>query len=90
MNCVLVFTIGHASPLLLIARRVVLTHSHPHHYASSTAFSPPQNTIKSRERMSTVKLNLKYAKEAIVAKKYDDALKWTEKVLDSDSENYMA
>ncbi|KAF9294277.1 Superkiller protein 3 [Linnemannia elongata] len=40
--------------------------------------------------MSTVKLNLKNAKEAIVAKKYDDALKWTEKVLDSDSENYMA
>ncbi|KAG0295601.1 Superkiller protein 3 [Dissophora globulifera] len=40
--------------------------------------------------MSTVKINLKNAKEAIVSKNYDDALKWTQKVLSSDSENYMA
>ncbi|KAG0210738.1 Superkiller protein 3 [Mortierella sp. GBA30] len=39
--------------------------------------------------MSTIKINLKNAKEAIVGKKYEDALKWTEKVLDADSENYM-
>jgi len=40
--------------------------------------------------MSTVKVNLKNAKEAIVAKNYDEVLKWTEKVLGTDSENYMA
>ncbi|KAF9198939.1 Superkiller protein 3 [Haplosporangium sp. Z 27] len=39
--------------------------------------------------MSTVKVNLKNAKEAIVNKNYDDALKWTQKVLDSDPSNYM-
>ncbi|KAF9355484.1 Superkiller protein 3 [Mortierella sp. AD094] len=39
--------------------------------------------------MSTVKTNLKNAKEAIVNKKYEDALKWAEKVLDADSANYM-
>ncbi|KAF9106846.1 Superkiller protein 3 [Mortierella sp. AM989] len=39
--------------------------------------------------MSTVKINLKNAKEAIVTKKYDDALKWAEKVISADSENYM-
>ncbi|KAF9908643.1 Superkiller protein 3 [Linnemannia zychae] len=39
--------------------------------------------------MSTLKVNLKNAREAIAAKNYDDALKWTEKVLSSDSENYM-
>ncbi|KAI1317452.1 Superkiller protein 3 [Mortierella claussenii] len=40
--------------------------------------------------MATIKTNLKSAKEAIVSKNYDDALKWTQKVLDADSENYMA
>ncbi|KAF9286798.1 Superkiller protein 3 [Mortierella alpina] len=39
--------------------------------------------------MSTVKINLKNAKEAIVAKKYEEALKWAEKVLDADADNYM-
>ncbi|KAF9195193.1 Superkiller protein 3 [Haplosporangium sp. Z 11] len=39
--------------------------------------------------MSTVKVNLKNAKEAIVSKNYEDALKWAQKVLDADSENYM-
>jgi hypothetical protein len=39
--------------------------------------------------MSTVKASLKNAREAIAAKGYDDALKWTQKVLDSDPENYM-
>ncbi|KAK3822830.1 MAG: hypothetical protein J3Q66DRAFT_135448 [Benniella sp.] len=39
--------------------------------------------------MSTVKANLKNAREAIAAKSYDDALKWTQKVLDSEPENYM-
>jgi len=39
--------------------------------------------------MSTVKVNLKNAKEAIVSKNYEDALKWAQKVLDMDSENYM-
>ncbi|KAF9437752.1 Superkiller protein 3 [Entomortierella beljakovae] len=39
--------------------------------------------------MSTIKANLKNAKEAIVGKNYEDVLKWTQKVLDADSENYM-
>ena len=39
--------------------------------------------------MATVKINLKNAREAIANKKYDDALNWTQKVLDSDSSNYM-
>ncbi|KAG0046177.1 Superkiller protein 3 [Gryganskiella cystojenkinii] len=39
--------------------------------------------------MATVKINLKNAREAITNKNYEDALKWTEKVLDSDSSNYM-
>ncbi|KAG0225716.1 hypothetical protein B0O80DRAFT_405545 [Mortierella sp. GBAus27b] len=39
--------------------------------------------------MSTVKVNLKNAREAIAAKNYDDALKCVQKVLDSDPENYM-
>ncbi|KAK3827007.1 MAG: hypothetical protein J3R72DRAFT_496527 [Linnemannia gamsii] len=40
--------------------------------------------------MSTVKVNLKNARESIAAKNYEEALQWTEKVLYSDSENYMA
>ncbi|KAF8927210.1 hypothetical protein EDD21DRAFT_448810 [Dissophora ornata] len=39
--------------------------------------------------MSTVKINLKHARDAIAGKNYDDALKWTQKVLDADSGNYM-
>ncbi|KAF9937373.1 Superkiller protein 3 [Modicella reniformis] len=39
--------------------------------------------------MSTIKTNLKNAREAIASKSYDDALKFTQKVLDSEPENYM-
>ncbi|KAF9395270.1 Superkiller protein 3 [Podila verticillata] len=40
--------------------------------------------------MSTVKVNLKNAREAIGNKNYDDAVKWCQKVLDWESNNYNA
>ncbi|KAG0361729.1 Superkiller protein 3 [Podila minutissima] len=40
--------------------------------------------------MSTVKVNLKNAREAIGNKNYDDAVKWCQKVLDWESSNYNA
>ncbi|KAG0345117.1 Superkiller protein 3 [Podila humilis] len=40
--------------------------------------------------MSTVKVNLKNARDSITSKNYEDAVKWCQKVLDWESSNYNA